>query len=187
MLNVDFYRWVVSLAINPQFLDCITMTERKEREQYHVELVLRFFASLLTGQEEIAKMGDMGEFLTRRMYSFAEDSSFDRERMGAQFTRTFDLLDIVTGDDTFRRYDQTRGQHVGGFSISAFEVISTGVAHHLDHWAAGFTNEEPQEELRARIQSVWSNPIFQRRSGSGVRGSERLPYLVPLGISIFAP
>jgi len=44
MLNQTFYRWLKQLSQDPNFVSCVTLSERALAEQYDMELVLRFIA-----------------------------------------------------------------------------------------------------------------------------------------------
>ena len=80
----------------------------------------------------------------------------------------------------FRRWDGQRA--IGPFSLSAYEVVAVGLG---SHHASGAYVRDPAR-LRERVRSIWSNPDYLRRSGSGARASWRLPHLIPLGRELLA-
>jgi hypothetical protein len=69
---------------------------------------------------------------------------------------------------------------VGGFSISAFEVIALGIGHNV----AG-AKKEPKQVVQ-KAQRIWADTFFTDNSGSGVRASSRLPKIIPYGRQLFA-
>jgi hypothetical protein len=186
MLDSTFYRWLLDLAAYPHYSSCIAISERREQESYGVENVLRYLASLLTPPADLEKMGDVGDFLTRKMREFVSRDDFNREAEGKRFKRTFDVLFATLGEDTFRRYDSARGKHSGAFSISAYETVAVGVAANIERWLPAELSTEARDELTARIRSVWQHPVFMERAGGGKVANRRIPYLVALGKQIFA-
>jgi Protein of unknown function DUF262 len=179
MLSKDVYRWMKALAEDESFRDCVALSDRAVEEQYDMELVLRFIVFRALREEELGSIGDMGDFLTDKAVQLASDRAFDARGEEEAFRTTFALLRQTLASDSFRRYDVTRRRFVGGFSVSAFEVVALGVGYNyrrLQHSAP---------TLLERVQALWANPEFTENSGSGVRASSRVPRIVPLGRRVF--
>lgn len=178
MVNRDFYFWLRRLAEHPAFQESIALTDRAVAEQYDMELVTRYMVFHNMDKGKLLSLGDVGEFLTDQIVTFAE------ARAGSQgeqekFTQVFDYISGTIGPNAFRRYDPTRKKHVGGFLVSAFEVVALGLASQ-DRFPA-------PEEFETRVRDLWSNPTFQKYSGAGARASTRIPHLIPLGRELFRP
>lgn len=77
----------------------------------------------------LARLGDLGEFLTDQSKALAQDRSFDYKAEESAFRETFRVLASQLGDDAFRRYDSQRKRFVGGFSVSAFEAVAIGFGY----------------------------------------------------------
>lgn len=184
MLDETFYEWLADLAGYPAFVSTIASTERKIQEQYPTELVLRFLAGVHSGQAALASMDDMSSFLDEQVRKLATDPTFDRDAEAAKFRETFDLLDEALNQSAFRRWDGTK--HAGQFSISLFEVLAVGLASNLPLWAA-VGKTKAASRLRELAQQIWADETFLRRSGSGQRGSYRMPALVALGQQFVRP
>ena len=120
MLNREFYRWVKRLSEDKNFATCVALSDRAVEEQYDMELVLRFIIFRSLSQMSLAKIGDLGEFLTDEAKSRAQEKDFDYAAEEEVFRDTFALLAETLGDDAFRRYDTQRKRFVGGFSVSAY-------------------------------------------------------------------
>lgn len=180
MLNRDLYRWMKSLSEDPNFLECVALSDRSLDEQYDMELILRFLVFRTMPASGLTGLGDLGEFLTEKTKELAGDKAFDLRSEEEAFRMTFNLLALHLGSDSFRRYEKARNRFVGGFSISAFEVIALGVGYNYKKLVAR------QDILPERVKSVWSEPDFFENSGAGVRASTRLPKIVPVGRKLFA-
>jgi hypothetical protein len=79
MLDASFSKWIDNLSEDPHFANVMNISDRQEEEAYDVESVLRFLAIVRTEREALVRMGDVGDFLTRRMRDFIAESGFDLE------------------------------------------------------------------------------------------------------------
>lgn len=177
MIRRDAYLQLARLVDNPDFVSCITVSENKESTAYTSELVLRFFAQdqFAGGTQQLPD--EFGTYLTDWMKEQAEDKpEFLSDTV---FDRTFALLARSTGADSFRRYDGSR--HLGSFSISSYEFITTGVAHNIDYWEG-----QPSDALAERVREVWSASSFRDNSGTGISSRKRFPRVVTAGREFFA-
>ncbi|MEL7077704.1 MAG: DUF262 domain-containing protein [Cyanobacteria bacterium J06582_2] len=179
MLNKELYDLVRSLADYQPFIDCIALSERLFEEQYDMELVLRFIL-LFDKQEENIKQvgGNVGVFLTDGMRDIALDATLDYDYIKQAFKKTFDVLDKSLGDNSFKRYKPEQDKFLGGFILSAYEVITLGIGYN-------YNNMPPIDKVPQIVKSIWSNSIYQKWSGSGTTAERRLPNLIPLGRRMF--
>lgn len=181
MLNKELYTWLKNLALDPNFRECVALSDRASDEQYDMELVLRFLVFRRMSPAGLTNLGDLGDFLTDKAAEMAKDKSFNRDEEGKAFRATFQLLKDALGDDAFRRYDKTRKRFVGGFSVSAYEAVALGIGYHYKKLLAA------PGGIAVKVQKLWSDKAFYNNSGSGVRASSRVPKIVPYGRALFAP
>lgn len=182
MMNVALFDKVTELAGDSDFNVCVQLSDRQEDQAYRQELVLRFFAQAdyTGGSSQLAQ--EYGDYLTTWMRTAAK-----REMEGELvvdsdlFRRTFTALRESLEDGAFRRWEATRAAHLGPFSISSYEFITSGLAANIDSW-----NSSP-DALRDRVRSVWSASEFRENSGTGVSPRRRVPRLINEGRSFFAP
>lgn len=180
MLNRDFYRWVKKLSEDTNFTTCVALSDRAVEEQYDMELVLRFIIFRTMTHASLAKLGDLGEFLTDQAKSLAQNLGFDYKAEEAAFRDTFALLASSLADDAFRRYDAAKKRFVGGFSVSAYEAVAIGAGY---SYKRASTNAA---KIPERVKSMWADKAFVENSGSGIRASSRVPKIVPYGRAMFA-
>ncbi|MEV6743450.1 DUF262 domain-containing protein [Streptomyces sp. NPDC051080] len=186
MKNREFFLWLDGLRNDPGFTSCALISSRAAEEQYDVELVCRFFSLVTSTPQELRDMDSVDLFLTEKMLGLAEDEGFDRNSWRKVFRDTFALLSASLEAESFRRYDSSKGRFLGGFSVSAFEAVSVGVASNLDAWAR-VKEGRRQERLRERVEEMWSEHFFRSQARGGVRGTTRIPVTIPAAKDFFRP
>jgi Protein of unknown function DUF262 len=180
MLNKDLYQLMRSLADRESFKGCIALSDRLYEEQYDMELVLRFILLFDKDEESIRALGgDVSVFLTDRMRIMALEKDLDASHLEKAFDVTFNILSDATGDNSFKRYKSQNDRFLGGFLLSAYEVVALGIGYN-------YQNPPPTEQISARIKRIWSNQTYQSWSGAGINAARRLPYLIPLGREEFS-
>lgn len=181
MLNKDLYDLVSSLSHKETFRNCIALSEKLYEEQYDMELVLRFILLFNKDDEKLKKLGgDISVFLTDKMREMAIQNDFNSYEIELAFDTTFNILNQSTEDCSFKRYKPQYDKFVGGFLLSAYEVVALGIGYH-------YQNPPPKEEISKRVKEIGSDPTYQKWSGAGQNATRRLPYLIPLGRKKFSP
>ena len=176
MINKDSFLWLKGLADYQNFQEAISLSDKNNNEQYDIELALRFLIFSTLEMEDFDRSKDVGEFITERMILLFSEG-FDQERAEERFRATFDHIIESIGESSFRRY--TSGSYKGGFLLTPFEVISYGLGYN-------FPNFPTPIETGQIAKDLFSNPIYQQWSGSGIRANSRLPHLLPLGRELFS-
>jgi Protein of unknown function DUF262 len=180
MMNKDLYRWMRELARDSNFQESIALTDRALEEKYDMELVLRFLVLRTMSEDNLSKIGDMGDFLTERAIELAENPSLNLQEEEQAFKATFSIIMRTMGAEAFKRYDWIKGKFVGGFSVSAYEAVSLGVGFNYN------ILQSSPERIVEKVQEMWKTSTFVDNSGSGVRASSRVPRIVPYARELFA-
>lgn len=180
MTNHGLFKWLKSLPSNDSFKSTTALSDRPLEEAYDVELTLRFVILALIDISNIKSVGDVGVFLTDNMLDIAQNKKFNKTRISNLFNETFNLLDSILGDDSFKRYNNNKVRHEGGFLLSLYEVVALGIAYNIANNTLCESNLIPE-----KVKSLWGNKDFTNWSASGVNASRRLPKLIPLGRTLF--
>ncbi|MFD8282603.1 DUF262 domain-containing protein [Streptomyces solisilvae] len=186
MRNRNFFVWLDGLRNDPGFTECALLSNRATEEQYDFELVCRFFCLASSSLQELKDMESVDLFLTEKMLNLADERGFDNSSWGKVFRDTFSLLSSALGSESFRRYDASKRRFLGGFSVSAFEAITIGVAENLDAWMR-IPEDRRQRGLRERVEAMWSEDFFRSQARGGVRGTTRIPVTIPQAKAFFRP
>jgi len=179
-INRDMYSWMRDLSKYEAFRECTLLTERALEEQYDLDLVLRFLVFRTIDEESLTNIGDLNDFLRERMIEMAGSLQFDYAGEERAFKQTFDILYRSIGENSFRKYDPGKGDFVGGFLVTPFEVIALGIGYNYERI---YNTEVDIVEI---VKRFWTEEPRQIRAGSGVTASRRLPTTIPFGRQLFA-
>lgn len=181
MLNSDVYDWFVSLCNDSSFLDTLPLTDRQMREQYHMDLATRFIVLTQKDWSSLAKMDDVGQYLTDAFRTLIQSKRLDLIQIEKNFRETFKILKDEFGENAFRKRVGT--DYRGPFSLAAFESIAIGLGSNLDTFNLTVNKST---ELRRITNEILNDSSYSSNSGNGVRGTTRMPRLVELGKGKFA-
>lgn len=180
-INRRFYDWLTARAREAAFVTTTDQTDSALESQAGVELALRFFAFRSVPYRPGL---DVHEYLDQALIHMARSARYAMDQEGDVFMRTFQFLDDALGDKAFKRWN---GRDFSGkFLMSVFEVMATGVSLNID--ALGQMSSDTRRDFIVDVaKGLWSNPVFNRNSGAGVRGTTRLSWLLPLAGELLNP
>lgn len=170
MLNPDMYTAIDDLSRFEAFVSTVPLSDQKEVQAYRQELVLRFFSQRSYRGGDAELRSEYGEYLTDWLRSVASREDWTKYIDASEFRKCFTTLDRALGEDAFRRFDGKR--HLGPFSISAYEFITSGLAENMNTW------QDDPAELASKIDAIWSSPEFRDNSGTGMSPRRRVPRLI---------
>ncbi|MDB9305817.1 MULTISPECIES: DUF262 domain-containing protein [Cyanophyceae] len=180
MFNRDMFQWMKELSQNEMFRECIALSERPIEEQYDIELLLRFLVFRTLEEREMRKIGnDLSGFLTDKMIEMAKNENFNYSEEETAFNQTFKILYEQMGSDSFRRYSPNKDKFLGGFLVSAYEVIALGIGYNYRNLSNSTI------DVREKVKQIWSSTEYTNSSGSGTTAQRRVPKLVPFGRQMF--
>ncbi len=178
MENKEMFKWLKDLSQNEKFKECIALSDRLMEEQYDIELLLRFIVFRKMEAEAIKTMVDLGDFLTDKMITLAQDKNFNYQQETEAFQKTFEILQ-ETGSDSFRKYDHRKNKFLGGFLVSAYEAIALGIGYHYENIS--------NINIRDKIKEIWQDSDYTDYLGSGLNAQTRMPKLIDFGRRKFQP
>jgi len=180
MINEKFHEWLQKLEAYEPFIEAIDQTERAEKRQRPLEYVIRWLAFR---NQEYHNYLDVHEYLDNASVAMASDKAFNAKSEEEVFKKTFTLIKQALGSNAFKKWDGAR--FTGHSSLAAYEVIAYGVSLYI----GGILEMKAKapEFVAGKSKELWGNQTFRENSGSGVRGTTRLPHLLPLAKSFFQP
>lgn len=181
MINPSFYSWLQDLAGYGDFSKAVAVTDNAQDRQAQVELALRFLAFLYVPYQ---KGIDVHEYLDDAAIALATDRNLDRDELQEVFQETFRLIQGAFDGRAFRRWDGARFS--GQFLQSVYEVVAIGVARNIEAYR-GMEEAGAKNLIVRRSQELWGHQTFERYSGAGVRGTDRLANLLPMAKGFMEP
>ena len=180
MTNRDFYVFLDRLAKNYDFNECVTITDRKEDEQFKLELILRLLIAVKMNLDDTSNYNDLGELLDRETIKILETiKEEDYKIIEDRFNRTFKLLNELLGEDSFKKY--TEDKHKGAFLVSAFQGIASGIYLNID-----YIEKKESETLLDRIRQFYDTNMYIESTKKGARAVPRFKDLTLLGKGFFS-
>ncbi|WP_207953673.1 DUF262 domain-containing protein [Shewanella decolorationis] len=179
MLNEGLYQTLMNMSAYSSFVDSISITERLNEERYDMELVLRLLSLGSANEGQLLRIPDVSEFLTNSLKDMAL-ASIDWAFEEQLFKDAFDIIYATLSDNAFRKY--SNGSYRGGFQLSVYEVLSTGVYLYLKDQR---DRQALPDLIKAISTTLCANPIFDQYSGSGSKANYRWPKLIPLAKNLF--
>lgn len=119
MLDEDFYKKINELKEYPSFKNSLKLTSRKFDEEYHMELILRYFIAVYSESDlEGYPMSSMHmrDFLDQETIALINSRSFSLDQGTENFKKTFDYIYSMLSDEAFKKYNQEKDCFEGVFS-----------------------------------------------------------------------
>lgn len=170
MTNKPVYEWLSNISKNTDFLTTISVSERLVEEQYPMELALRHIALLRYTYTPKKELSDFFDDVTEQILT---EEGVDFISYSDNFNQTFQLLNRVLGEDSFKRFDGDKFK--GKFLESAFEAVSIGIAFNFD----SYKFPEDNQIIIDKIKQIHSHPNFVSYTGSGSNARTRIPNVIP--------
>ncbi|WP_241303282.1 DUF262 domain-containing protein [Burkholderia stabilis] len=170
-LNPNRFRWLKSLAENPNFRSCTLLSESQIAEKYDMDLALRF---IILRDANPKAIGDVHEYLRDQMEAIATDNQFDENEETNRFTEIFEFLDNNSGGNIFRHWNSAQNSFRGGFSLAAYEGFGLAVGRHWNQ----IGKVKSKIDIPQLIKKLWETDAY-RGSFSGLRARERMARVTP--------
>ncbi|MED2864956.1 DUF262 domain-containing protein [Bacillus wiedmannii] len=183
MLDKEFYNWINELKDIPAFEVCLPLTEKQLSEQEELEYIIRFLVYRYTDTTTIKGDEDIRDFITDGMLKIIADEEYNREKEKEIFVQTFEVLKEILGEESFKKFNSTKNKFYGALSITAFEVIITGLSENIDKISQ--YSAEQQEELKNIIKSIYDMEDYAEAVKSGTRPINRFKKLSKLSKEVF--
>lgn len=179
-LSRTHFDWLQDVASSKDFKDVLSLPERLIKEQYHLELALRFITLRSLPEEDISRIGNIGEFLSAAILSFVEKGYSDLRVEKDAFDTCFRTLNEALGGDALRKLNPLTGRTEGAFSSSAFEVLALGLGHYAPERVI-----EAEDVREARV-TLWNDSAFAPGHATGQRADQRMKRTIPYGRRLFS-
>ena len=184
MSDSDFYETLNSYKENESLLGAINQKESKLKEEISMELMLRYLiAKKKTYKEEECNVSKtlFSRFIDNETLNLIKDPDFNIAEELALLVEVIDKIHMATGNNTFVKYNFGKARFEGGFSLSVFEAVLSGIANNWDN-----IKNIPNNELRELIISLNSKTEFKTATKAGTKALKRYFLLNNLSSNYFS-
>ncbi|OEU66398.1 MAG: hypothetical protein BA863_07520 [Desulfovibrio sp. S3730MH75] len=178
MLNIQMHGWLTELSEYEPFRLSISLSDSSLAQKYDMDLALRFIIFHDIDENDLRGIGDINIFITEKMKRIAQDSTYNFTHVARCFRNTFDIIQTNMEGESLRRYNYDRSKFLGGFLLSAFEVVALGIGYNVKNHSENVSLDS--------IKEIFQNEEYTQWSGSGMTATRRLPHLIPLGRELFS-
>ncbi|MFK5880507.1 MAG: DUF262 domain-containing protein [Flavobacteriaceae bacterium] len=185
MLMVDpgFYEKINKLKNYGNFKDCLKIKDHMFEKEFHMELILRMYI----GYQGIVEYGKykpitsvlFSDFIDKETINLIKNS--DVEKFEMVFKKTFDKIKNGLKEKAFHKYDEERADFIGAFNVSAFEMISSGIASNI-----GTIEHISDEKLRKKIELIYAEDDVKKFLGRGKKALVRFKGLTEYAKGYFS-
>lgn len=185
MSNKNMFGWLKKMSANEDFQTCIFLSDKASKEQYDLELVLRFLFFRNMDEPTLASIPypDISDYITRRIIDMPQEEDLDLAVEEDAFNVTFAILAKQLQENSFRKYSLQKEKFVGGFLVSMFEAVALGIGYHFEDL------RNTPIDVFERVQNLWRDHRFTSSLGGSPGGSistrKRVQKILPVGRELF--
>ncbi|MGX1156400.1 DUF262 domain-containing protein [Streptomyces albogriseolus] len=179
-LSRTHFDWLQDVASSKDFMEVLSLPERLIKEQYHLELALRFITLRLLPEDRISSIGNIGEFLSAEILSLVDKGYSELRAEKEAFDFCFKTLNDALGGDAMRKLNPATGRTEGAFSSTAFEVLALGLGHYAPGLVLGGGDVQQARE------TLWNDAAFAPGHATGQRADQRMKRTIPFGRQLFS-
>ena len=173
----QFVEWVDTLSQFDPFRANLNLSELQQSTLFDRGLVLRYF-TMKNSYTEFEH--DVEPFITDYVREVLEETrAFDMEQEECLFKRTFEIVGMAVGEDSWRHFRNDK--HSGPFSVYVFDTVSVGIAVNI----RAVERISPRE-LRSRIEKFKQAKAFLDNTGAGANIRSRLLNRMGFACEFFA-
>lgn len=170
MINQEFFNKINILKDYPNFKNCLNLDESEYKKETHMEYILRMYIGY-AGVVDYEKHHPLNkailqEFIDTETINIVKKGTINEFEI--VFKKTFDKLYNSLKDESFKKFDRDSDRFKGPFNISAFEMITAGIAANIEQ-----IEQLGNEDLIKKIKSLYNEEKIISSLKRGVRAIKR--------------
>lgn len=177
--NEDAYKTILKFSENEDFIATTQLSDNLLDERFDLELITRFIVLRNVNLSVFAKIS-ANDYLNDEIIARARNPKYNWKNDINDFNKTFEVLREALDENVFKSFNSKRNRFLGGFIVSAFEVISLGVAYNLKN-----KNLNP-EQVKKLVKKFWSDKNSNKVKWSGRNTTARLLITLKYGRELFS-
>lgn len=175
MLNPMAAESITDCIKDKSFKAVASLSKEQIFRKFDEELVIRYYA---ISSLEYRNGLDVHDFLDEAARYFCNLSDDKRKEVTTRFYEVFNKLTETVGKDIFRKAPSGKATQ---FQLGKYEAVIAGIT---GNWK--IVKNKKAMWLKARVEKLVADPVFEKNNGAGIRGTTRFSKLIPLGKKVFS-
>lgn len=167
----EMVRWISRKASSPEFLNLMTLTQKRLKKKYNEEMLLRFLLLSHLSNENIKSISDFTKDIDNFAFDIAVNFESRKDAYDELFDATFGKLSEFR--NIFHPWDSKNNKYIEKFSLSAFEAFASGVGYCV------FNDLKFNDNFEEVSKKFWGKPEAKKITGSATEA--RIKWTVPAG------
>lgn len=184
MTDESVYQTINDVKEEQNFAAITPLKEDKEREEYRMELILRYLIAKRNATDYsnyTVTTTHLRDFIDKETFELIGDEDFDINRELSILFEVAQLLNNANDGNALVKYNHEKSTFEGGFSISMFEAVLPGLATYVEN-GGSYTNEE----LIQKLQNITNEDEFIEATRRGNKALKRFKDLTEFSYSFFS-
>lgn len=178
--NEKIYKSFKELSEENVFRQALPLTEKDEKEQGYIELVVKYFVLKYSSLSEVSDSENYNTMLTNEVLKIIDTHQIDFDKDKKVFQEIFFLLSDTLGESSFKKYDANKGKHSGAVLVGAYEAIIAGLAKEFCYYGLH------KVALKNKIDAMYEQDEYCKAIKRGTRPVSRMKQLIAFGRKYFS-
>lgn len=178
--NEKIYKAFKQLSEEIVFHQAVPLTEKDEKEQGYIELVVKYFVLKYSSLSDVSDSENYNTMLTNEILKLIDVHRVDFDEDKKIFQEVFSLLANVLGESSFKKYDADKMKHSGAVLVGAYESIIAGLTKEIRYY------ELHKQTLQKKIEAMYEQDGYCKAIKRGTRPVSRMKQLIAFGRKYFS-
>ena len=178
--NEKIYKSFKELSEDNVFHQALPLTEKDEKEQGYIELVVKYFVLKYSSLSEVSDSENYNTMLTNEVLKIIDTHQIDFDKDKKVFQEIFSLLADTLGESSFKKYDTNKGKHSGAVLVGAYEAIIAGLTKEIGYYGLH------KKTLKNKIDAMYEQDEYCKAIKRGTRPVSRMKQLIAFGRKYFS-
>ena len=178
--NERIYQAFKQLSEEEVFHQTLPLTEKDEKEQGYIELVVKYFVLKYSSLSNVSDSENYNTMLTNEVLKLIDTHQVDFDEDKKIFQEVFSLLAEILSESSFKKYDANKKKHSGAVLVGAYEAIIAGLTKEILYYGSHKT------ALKKKIEAMYEQDEYCRAIKRGTRPVSRMKQLIAFGRKYFS-
>ncbi|MCT4606974.1 MAG: DUF262 domain-containing protein [Marinisporobacter sp.] len=183
LLNKEYFKFIEELSNMEEYKKCFNLSPKLIKDKKHCEYIVRYLA--LREESELMNYStkdnpSIDDFFDDTIAKIVNQNKINIYEEKIKFKKTFELLNELFGDNSFKKYYHDANKHKNSVRESIFEVIIPGLVENIDYYC------KEKEALRIKVLDLFKNDsVFEKALVHNPKAIDRMKRLLTISKEYF--